>query len=365
MNSNKNKILLIGPLPPPYGGVATNFKELLRLINNLPDIQFMVLNTSNREERELVNTITSQDIFLSIKNFINFLILLVRNPIDIVHIQSTSDKGFFRDIWFVTLGKIFRKKIVFHFHAANKGIFNTETTSGRIIYTCLNKLINHLVLLSPNQKKGLEKFINRDKMMVIPNITIVNKKSETKINDFRLLFLGRLSQQKGFFDLLHAISLLKNKNVPLFLSAGGLPPTKEDEETIKKVVESLKLNDYIKFHGILSGENKDAVFSTADIFVLPSYTEILPVSILEALGYGLGIITTRVGCLEEYIKQGQNCIFVNNQAEDIANAIMKLHFDREFLERMKQNNLDLYRKELDPGIIKDKLNEVYYKLSSV
>ena len=353
---------MIGPLPPPFGGVATNLEEMINQLKNNTSENVLVLNTSNNQERELINTVTLRDVFYAIKSSFKLLIILIKENVNILHIQSTSGIGFFRDIWFVAIGKLFRKKVILHFHGVNIGMFDPNVKIGKIIYSIINTTVDHLFLLSPYQKVILSKIINPKKIAVIPNLSVINKLTYKQNNFIKLLFLGRLSEQKGFFDLLKAISILKDTEIRFLLYVGGLPPTLEEENMIDNLVKSLCLSKHVKFFGVLSGEKKEKTFSNSDIFILPSYTEKLPVSIFESMGYGLGIITTRVGYIEEYIKEPENCLFVNNNSMDIAQAILRLFNDKKLLLNMKNNNLKKYHNTLKEEIIIDKISDIYSKL---
>ncbi|NEO94826.1 MAG: glycosyltransferase family 4 protein, partial [Moorea sp. SIO3G5] len=77
-----------------------------------------------------------------------------------------------------------------------------------------------------------------------------------------------------------------------------------------QLVESLDLGDYIKVPGGIDSGQRDALLAKADIFILPSYNEGLPMAMLEAMGWGLPVITTPVGGIPELVVHGDNGLLV-------------------------------------------------------
>jgi glycosyltransferase involved in cell wall biosynthesis len=84
---------------------------------------------------------------------------------------------------------------------------------------------------------------------------------------------------------------------------------REDIETLLLELEN-KYPQEICFSGVVEGEEKEKLFMVSDIFALPSYSEGLPISIIEAMSYGLPIITSPLGALPDYLREGDNCFFV-------------------------------------------------------
>ena len=76
----------------------------------------------------------------------------------------------------------------------------------------------------------------------------------------------------------------------------------EDKEKFFKEVDRLKVRDKCEFVGEVIGKERFKYFASADLFVLPSYSEGLPVAIIEAMSFGLPIISTRVGAIPEVVK---------------------------------------------------------------
>jgi glycosyltransferase involved in cell wall biosynthesis len=108
----------------------------------------------------------------------------------------------------------------------------------------------------------------------------------------RVLFLGRIHPKKGLDLLLSAWAGLGGlqKNWELVIAG---PDEKGHLNEIKKLAGGLGLEDSIHFTGPVTGEVKNALLYSADLFVLPSYSEGFPMSLLEAMACGVPVVATR------------------------------------------------------------------------
>jgi glycosyltransferase involved in cell wall biosynthesis len=127
-------------------------------------------------------------------------------------------------------------------------------------------------------------------------------------DDFLITFVGRISYDKGIYELLRAIYELKSMNVggikALFI---GLIP-KEENIRITKFIDDFKLFDSI----LLVGVKEDVLpyYCAADVFVLPSYDEGLPLALLEAMACGLPAVVSDVGGISFVIEDFKDGILV-------------------------------------------------------
>ena len=121
------------------------------------------------------------------------------------------------------------------------------------------------------------------------------------------------------FDLLRAMALLQGAAPgKARLEIGG----NKNEEALEEAIRSQELADCVHFNGFVSGDRKKELLNRAEVFVLPSYHEGLPVSILEAMSYGCAIISTPVGGIPEVVRE--NGILVRpGDVEGIAAAIAR------------------------------------------
>ena len=266
-----------------------------------------------------------------------FLVFLFDRRVKILHSHTAAGSDFRRTASFVNLAKFFGKKVIIHSHASMfKDFYNNSTLKRREgILTILNKS-DRLIVLSESWREWFVRIgVEENKIVILHNITdypvlIDMEKSDTKL---KLLFLGEIGKRKGVFDLIKAVvdhrDELKDK---IELRIGG----NKQEDIIRKSIKDNKLSDFVFFEGFVTGEKKITLLNWADLYILPSYNEGLPISILEAMSYGMPIISTPVGGIPEVVDNNNGVLVPPGCADKIFAAINKYIEDRRLLKSQGQ-----------------------------
>ena len=134
-------------------------------------------------------------------------------------------------------------------------------------------------------------------------------------------------------------------------------------DRIKDTCINQGINDHVTFRSGFSNDEKNDLLFGSDIYLLPSYAEGLPISLLEAMAAGLPIISTPVGGIPEVIVEGENGFLITpGDYVDLANKIIKLIETPELRMKIGQKNENKIRDEYDWNIISDKLKNEYRTL---
>ena len=160
-----------------------------------------------------------------------------------------------------------------------------------------------VIALSESWKNYFESEFFHPCVEVVKNVIDSPQINKIKSSQFILLFLGRIGNRKGIFDLLEVLAknrLFYEGKLQLFFGGDG------EVEKAKEYIKQNKLENIAFYQGWISGKNKIELLNRADAYVLPSYNEGLPVSILESMSYHLPIISTNVGGIPEIVKDGVN-----------------------------------------------------------
>ena len=156
----------------------------------------------------------------------------------------------------------------------------------------------------------------------------------------RLLYVGRLSREKGLITLVEAVSLLvaRGVDIKLFLVGKG-----DLEEYLKTRCKSLHITNNVEFLGqVPHGTPLFEIYRQADIFVLPSFTEGLPSVLLEAMANSVPVIATAVGGIPEVVRDGETGILVPPQdAEAISEAVIRLIESTDLRNKLIKNAYEL------------------------
>jgi glycosyltransferase involved in cell wall biosynthesis len=138
----------------------------------------------------------------------------------------------------------------------------------------------------------------------------------------RLLCVGRLSPEKGIVGLLTAIHMLRRRDVPVLLDVVGDGP---DRSNIERAIASLQLQDCVRLRGQLTETETLQAIAQADLFVLPSFMEGLPVVLMEAMAIGVPVIAPRVAGIPELVEDGSGgLLFHPSNWADLADQIERM-----------------------------------------
>lgn len=171
---------------------------------------------------------------------------------------------------------------------------------------------------------------------LIPNISI-NRQIDTKI--IKLLYVGRISPEKGISDLLHALNDLKqSSNIRYELLLVG-PAAHGEKERLEKTVKNYELDNVVFIGPVGFGEDLFEYYRQADIFVLPSFVEGTPRVLIEAMAFGLPIVATNVGGVPDVISEGKNGLLVDpGNPESLSGAIQRLVNNNDLYQEISRRN---------------------------
>ena len=314
---NQRKILFILHLPPPVHGSAMVGKYIKdsKIINYSFDAKYINLSTSKTVDE------IGKSPLLKIGRYFNILSKMILklinfNP-DIVYLAITAkDVGFYKDFPIAILAKLFGKKLVLHYH--NKGVCkNQHNFFDDLLYRILFKNTK-VILLSERLYEDVAKYVKKEDVFICPNgISVPNFVEEIlpKINEIpKLIFLSNLIESKGVFILLEALKVLDNKGIAFhcnFVGGAGDISSKQ----LNQKIHDLNLQEYVTYLGKKYGVDKYEIFQSSDIFVFPTFyhNECFPLVLLEAMMFGLPIISTSEGGIPDMVKHGETGFVVNNK----------------------------------------------------
>lgn len=347
-------ILLLEPYPAIWGPLPKILPVIRTELINLGCRVQTGYWSSHKENEPLIKKILGRlnDIF-SIVRMIN------TNNFDVIVITSTLDKKTpYRDLplIFATRKKV--PKIIIHYHGSFSNLLNSSRNH---ILKCLvtGILINvdAVLLLSMEEVEDFRHFFSGNHYFLVDNPYKSCEPMHQRLNNkdvFNILFVGRMVDEKGIFNLLDAVALLKNTHKIKIIFAGDGP----HRECFKKRVSELGLESIVESLGYQVKDGLTSLYKEADLFVLPSWREGFPFVLVEALDFGLPIVTTRIRGAIDRLVEGENCLFVEPQdVNGLAKAIEQLLFDADLRERMSQNNKQKV-KEYAPDAVVRKYYEI-------
>jgi glycosyltransferase involved in cell wall biosynthesis len=286
---------------------------------------------------------------------------IIIKRIKIVHIHGASYGSFVRKMIIINMCYFLKVKTVYHMNGAEFKIFYRKYNKCGIVKKTLDK-VDVLIVVSNSWKQFFSSIMDEKKIFVVNNIV---EKPDFKKNylqnhlPIKFLFLGRIGDRKGIFDLLEVVKDNKTYlNDRFILYAGG------DGETGRLIeyIEKNELQNLVKFEGWVSGEKKKELLSTCDVYILPSYNEGLPLSVLEAMSYGMPIISTNAGGIPEVVSNKENGFLI--EPGDKQRIQESIRYFVDFPQEVAVMGAESTRKivEFYPENVIPALNDIYEQL---
>lgn len=236
--------------------------------------------------------------------FLRVLLLLASNKVACVHLHVARRISFWRKSIFALAAFLFCRPVLLHFHSGGFPVFFHDECNWlqkRFIQLVLRQA-EQLIVLSTVGREALHQISDNRQIIVIKNfITPPIHVPDAEVRNKHLfLFLGLLNRDKGFYDLLEAIEPLCKEFPALVLACGG----KGELGKVHERIRQRRVEPHVKLLGWISDQSKDAWLSQASCLVLPSYMEGIPMAILEAMAWGLPVVSTKIGGIPDVIEHG-------------------------------------------------------------
>lgn len=288
-------ILIISPDISVKGGISTVLKNFLPYLN---------------AEEYRITTVSSHcdgprllKLLIAFYGLSKILYLVIINKYDIVHIHGSDIVSSKRKYYFFRLVKLFCSKTIYHFHGASfleQYPYASARWQSRIKY--LFEQVNLVICLSNSWKSAIETIAPEAAIKVVPNAVSIPEvhRWERTSSQLTILFMGLIGERKGIFDLLVVFKLLIQRHPDIILRIGGNGEVKK----LLKEIQTLGIQKNVRYMGWINDKKKDKLLRMTDIFVLPSYGEGMPMSVLEAMSYGIPVVSTTIGGIPELVVDG-------------------------------------------------------------
>lgn len=313
-------VLMIGPLPPPTGGQSVLVANILEstVIERFP---MCVLDIGHGKMGAI------QRLVLTLRLLVRLLFLLGKYPTArVVHVHSSAGTPLFEKGVYIFVARLWRREVLLHLHGGRfRDVWGQYGAVRRRLTRSILSLCKGIVVLSdawlPFYRNELR---YAGGLFVLPNsVKVQHLPPASKDNGVSLLYVGHLKKEKGLLDLRQAIARLPSScSGQLRVQIMGEGDTPENEQLVRAAFADLPAG-LVEFLGVKSGEDKWSVFGASDILILPSHSEDLPLTILEAMALGIPVISTRVGAIPALVTEGVDGLLV--EPGDIDGLCQAIH----------------------------------------
>lgn len=294
-----------------------------------------------------------------------FLGLLLTFQVALVHIHFASRASFWRKSGFYALARLFRVPVILHLHGGGFHVFYQDECSPWQ-QKWIRHVFNHaarVVVLSQTWRNWLQGISHNPHIVPIYNPVQVPEwqADPASAKPPTLLVLGRLTKLKGSYDLLDACAPLLAEFPGLTLALGG----DGELEQVAARAKQLGMAQQVQLLGWIGPEQKARALQQASLYVLPSYHEGMPMSLLEAMAAGLPVISTRVGGIPELVSDGVDGILL--EPGDIAalrDALRQLLQDPQRAGQMGRAGRHKIEATFATSVVLPQIEQLYLELGA-
>lgn len=299
----KRRIVMLGTAFDTKGGISAvvNAYRAGGLFQRWP-ISYLATHREGNAWSKVVQAAAS---------LMRFAGLLLTRRVAVLHVHSASRASFWRKSPFLLLAFLSVRPVIFHLHGGGFREF-FERDCGQLARAWVRIVFNRaaqLIVLSPRWEAWVRSVAPQARVRVIPNPApaITNKREQAADAEPVLLFLGAIIEKKGVFELLEAVVALRERYPRCRLVLAGTGPA---QARVLARAASLGIASQVEMPGWVDAAARDAWLAQAAVFVLPSYYEGLPMSVLEAMAAGVPVIASDVGGIPELIAHGVDGLLI-------------------------------------------------------
>ena len=362
MAESKKKILLFSPAiyPCSVGGVEVfNYYlacELAKTRSIMVATSCKITFGRSIEKINLINRLFIIKRFglsrlsLIISGF--FQLAMRRSTIGLIHVPYTSSSGYL-GVLFYLVKKVLRLPYILHIHAGGMGQWKIK-----LFHRLFFKHADRIIAVSEIIQKEYERRTNRHIQVILPLIPFsksINNKMDLKrsfglkTEDIIILVVGSIKPIKGSEIILKSfmslgIEFVKKEKLKLIFVGDG--QQRKDMES--RILHNNEFNDHVRFMGSLPHEKLPDVYAIANIYVIASWFEGTPISLLEAMYNGLPIIGSNVKGINNIISDKENgLLFEKSNDLELAENIQLLMRDKKTATEIGRNARSDYEKKYD------------------
>lgn len=357
----KMKVLLNTPPLDCMGGVATFY---LNLREHLGD-EIVYFHTGRRNGESSLRSVLRL-----VVDYMRFVLVLCQTHFDIVHLNpSLGLRAIWRDAVFILIARAFRKKTVVFMHGWNKDYEEALRKRGLWLFQITYLRVNAFMVLASEFKLDL-RFMGYTGPVHIVTTTFDSallqqasgyKKRTNSKEPFNILFLTRIERQKGIFEALESLAILQTIYPNVHMTVAGTGTALEEAQ--KYVIDNNIHN--VEFVGYVRGRQKTENFSTAHCYLFPSYSEGMPISVVEAMAFGLPVITRPVGALADFFRDGEmGFLTASKDPAVFARLVEQLIVAPALCDKMSRINREYAMGRFSSSSVVDRFSSIYRNVAT-
>src|SRR4051794_27827443 len=341
---------LVAPLPPQTGGVASFARWLVESAPEL-GVEFRPFDLYRRSDSVVGGALRTASPGLQARQLARFVGWSRKAPAVVHYCVSLTATGLPRDLLFVAILRVFRRRVVAHVHGPGEGGRRLRWRQ-RPLVELLGRLSARKIAVLP--LKGWE---------FVPNPLTLQPASVPERSPavvVRVVAVGAVGGAKGSDVLVRALAKARDGGAPISLTFVGQELQPGAEADLRRLAADLGVAAAVDLVGVLDTDGVAAAYSEADIFCLPSLREGLPMALLEAMAFGLPVVSTPVGAIPLLVEDGRSGLLVEvGSAESLVSALRRLAGDATLRRELGNAAARRVHAVCDPEIVASAWRRIY------
>lgn len=370
MKNKKTVLILISDFRK-RGGQPAYWKILSGYMEKEFNIRYF---RRGRRGESLLSWIVSP--FVLLYDYIRFFIMCIVGEAGLIHINTAFNiKSMVRDGIFMLIARLSGKDTILFFHG-------WYCRYGRIIegrlFLCIWKRLffysRVIIVLAESFRDrllawGYEGRVVKESTFIDDRVLeeLREEDMEGRLeksrddNRFNILFMSRIEREKGILETILAFTMLREKYRDIRLKIAG------DGSLLKKLRSNLgKAGEKgIDIEGFCKEDEKKRLFDSSDIFMLPTYNDAMPISVIEAMAWGLPVITRSEGGIADFFIEGKMGFITESRSPKVfAELIERLYNDRDMLREISLYNYRYARANFRASDAGKRMTELYRSIDN-
>jgi glycosyltransferase involved in cell wall biosynthesis len=366
------RIMLVGLFPPAQGGVTT---FLLNLVGSslAEKYCFEAYSISRPPKKNVVDNWGYAAFFrggvrrivvgliLTAWRLIAFPCVVLARRIDVIQVQASDYQQFWEATLYVAIARALRRPVLMRLGGAFDLFYEDSSPALKRLITRAIGFPDMLIVQSEYWRAVLARVGRTDGVIVLNNFILENAVGEERTSagpSPNFLFIaGSEARRKGLDVLLDALHRLRAAGIRVRVVMIAVPPI------AAKRIAAAGLGDTVEMRGDLSREEVLREMRRCEVFLLPSFGEGFPNSLVEAMAQGMAAVVTPVGSVPEVVGDGAGALVVPaGDSVALAEAVGRLAGSPETCARMGASNQNIIRTRFTSRVVLSTLDGAYRKL---
>jgi glycosyltransferase involved in cell wall biosynthesis len=333
----KPRLLVVGPLPPPYHGVTVSTSLVLANPHLCRHFELDHLDTSDHRGQANIGSWDIRNVGYACLAIVSLVPHLRGRPGVMYLPISQSAPGFLRDSLLIQAASLARWRVAVHLRGSEFRDFyrNAPNLLRRWIRLTLNQ-VSSVAVMGSSLRWVVDGLVPAERVAVVPNGTPEPSVRSTESDGQTVLFLSNLRRRKGVVEAMEAaLRVLRARPTARFIFAGVWESPELEFELRDRAAP---LDGRIVFLPAVAGSEKDALLASASVLLFPPpEPEGHPRVVLEAMAHGLPVVTTDRGAIAETVVDGKTgFVLTDPEPENLAARVALLLDDSHLRRRMGQ-----------------------------